>query len=308
MRFVVILLAVLLDGGGSVSQSTRVAGSSVSLTPPTGFSTSARFAGFERADLQASIMVTELPAPFAGITRGMTASGLASRGMTLLASKRMTVDGREALLVHASQQANGADVLKWLLISGDAKASVMIVATFPRSAEAELSDAVRASLLTARWNSATTAAPDPFEGLAFRVTPTRTLKIAGRVNNLLTLTESGSMTQQSVSAAMLFVGTSLAPVKLDDLAGYAEARALKTAQLKGLRISQRASITIDGASGHELVAEGSDVKTGRAVTLYQVMAPEGDGYVLIQGLVASSRAAVMVPEFRQVAQSYRRQR
>ena len=48
-----------------------------------------------------------------------------------------------------------------------------------------------------------------------------------------------------------------------------------------------------------------DTKTGRIVTLYQVVMPERDGYVVMQGLVASSRAAVMLPEFRRVAATFR---
>ena len=34
------------------------------------------------------------------------------------------------------------------------------------------------------------------------------------------------------------------------------------------------------------------------VTLYQVVVPHPQGYVLMQGMVASTRAAAMVPEFR----------
>src|SRR5215218_3813040 len=75
------------------AQAVRVAGTSVTLAPPPGFTPSARFPGFERADLQASIMVTEVPGPMTGLTRGMTAAGLATRGMTLISSERPQVDG-----------------------------------------------------------------------------------------------------------------------------------------------------------------------------------------------------------------------
>jgi hypothetical protein len=64
--------------------------------------------------------------------------------------------------------------------------------------------------------------------------------------------------------------------------------------------------TIDGVAGYELVAEGKDSATGRSVTMYQVVLPDGVGYVLMQGLVASARAAEMVPEFRRVAQTFSR--
>ena len=293
---------LLLIGAGP--QASRVPGSSVSLEPPPGFTASSRFAGFERADLQASIMVTEIPGPFASVTGGMNAAGLATRGMTLIASGRTQVDGKQALLLYVSQSAGGIEYVKWMLSAGDAKGTVMIVATFPKSAEAELGGALRASVLSARWTAA--AAPDPFEGLPFRVAATASLKIAGRMNNLLLMTESGSMQPRGPGSAVFMIGSSVAPVQITDLAGFAEARARQTKQLRNLQISRHGSVTVAGSVAHELIAQGTDQASGRAVALYQVLLPEDGGYVLMQGLVATSRAAAMIPEFRTAAQSYQR--
>jgi len=299
-----VVVFVLLAAAGLFAQAVRVTGTSVALAPPPGFSPSARFPGFERADLQASIMVTEVEGPFAELTRGMTQSGLATRGMTLISSSTPQVAGRRGLLLHVSQSAGGTSFLKWMLVVGDAKASVMIVATFPKSAEVELSEAVKASLLTTELGAA--APQDHFEGLAFRVSSTPTLKIAGRMSNMLLLTESGSMAPQGPQGALFVVGSSLGPADLGDLKTFAETRAKQTKQLKGIRISREGPRTIDGTPAHELVAEGTDLATGRAVTLYQLVLPDGDGYVLMQGMVASARAAVLIPEFRRVADTFRR--
>jgi hypothetical protein len=126
------------------------------------------------------------------------------------------------------------------------------------------------------------------------------------MNNMLLLTESGTMKPQGPNSAMFIVGSSVAPVRIDDLAAFAESRARQTKQLKAIRIAPHGSVTIDGTVAHELIAEGTDQPTGRAVTLYQVLLPEDGGYVLMQGLVASSRGAALIPEFRAVAQSFRR--
>jgi len=306
MHMHLLLTAVLLALSHSPAafQAARVPGSSVTLEPPAGFTASSRFAGFERADAQASIMVTEVPGPFASVTGGMNARGLATRGMTLISSTRREVDGRQGLLLQVSQAANGVEYLKWMLAVGDAKQTTMIVATFPRAAEADLSDSLRAAVLSTRW--AQTSSPDPFEGLPFRITPSTSLKIAGRMNNLLVLSESGSMQPQGPNAALFIVGSSVSPVRIDDLATYAETRARQTKQMNDIRVSRQASVTIAGTVAHELIAEGTDTSTGRAVTLYQVLLPEGGGYVLMQGLVASPRATAMIPEFRRAAQSFSR--
>ena len=305
MRFITPVVVILLHVSPVVAQATRVTGTSVALAPPAGFVPSSRFPGFERADLQASIMVTEVPGPVADVSRGMTADGLATRGMTLISSTRRLVDGRQSLLLKVSQPAGGMTVHKWMVVSGDAKATVMIVGTFPKEYEPAIGDAMRDSLLTARWAVAG-APPDHFEGLSFRVSPTASLKIAGRMSNMLMLTESGRIEPQGPTAAVFVAGTSIAAADLSDLTAFAIARARQTKQLKDLHVSDQAAITIGGEAAYELVAAGTDIATGRRVTLYQVVLPDPQGYVLMQGLVASSRAATMVPEFRKAAQTFRR--
>jgi hypothetical protein len=305
MKLITPIVVILLQVSPAVAQAIRVTGTSVALAPPSGFEPSTRFPGFERADLQSSVMVTEIPGPVAEVSRGMTAAGLATRGMTLISSSTELVDGRRALLLKVSQPAGGMTVHKWMIVSGDTRTTVMIVGTFPKEHEPRIGDAMKDSLLTARWAAA--AAPvDHFEGLSFRVSPTTSLKIAGRMSNMVMLTESGQMGPLGPTAALFVVGTSLAPVDLSDLKAFAAARAGQTKQLRGLRVSEQSATAIGSEAAYELVAEGADIATGRLVTLYQVVLPDRQGYVLMQGMVASTRAATMVPEFRAAAQTFRR--
>jgi hypothetical protein len=305
MRLSITVLVLLLNALPGFAQAVRVTGTSVTMAPPPGFSSATRYPGFERADLQVSIMVTEIPGPVAELTRGMTAAGLATRGMTLLSSTKEIVDGRQALVMKVSQEATGSTVYKWMIVSGTAKTSVMIVGTFPTTYDAEIGDAIKASLLSARWTAAAVP-PDPFEGLPFRIASSPALKIAGRMSNLLMLNETGQMTPQGPDAAIFAVGSSVAAADLGDLKAFSRARAGQTKQLKIVRVLREGSTTIDGVAGYELVAEGADAATGRPVTLYQVVLPDPSGYILMQGLVAPGRAPVMVPEFRKVAQTFRR--
>lgn len=147
---------------------------------------------------------------------------------------------------------------------------------------------------------------DPFEGLPFRIASSPALKIAGRMSNLLMLNETGQMTPQAPDAAIFAVGSSVAAVDLGDIKAFSRVRAGQTKQLTIVRVRQEGSTTIDGVAGYELVAEGADATTGRPVTLYQVVLPDPSGYILMQGLVTPGRATVMVPEFRKVAQTFRR--
>ncbi|MBE0704933.1 MAG: hypothetical protein IH582_17520, partial [Afipia sp.] len=144
----------------------RIRGTRTSLQPPKGFSLADRFPGFQRADVQSSIMVTEIRAPAAEMMKGKTKEGLAARGMTLISSNAEKIGGRQALLLHVAQNAAGAAFLKWMLVTGDQNTSLMIVGTFPKAAEARVGAAIKSAVLTASWTPG--GSTDHFEGLPFR--------------------------------------------------------------------------------------------------------------------------------------------
>jgi hypothetical protein len=286
------------------ADSVRVPGTRTSLQPPTGFSLADRFPGFQRADLQSSIMVSEIPAPVTDMMNGMTKEGLAKKGMTLLSSKAEQVDGRDALLLHVAQTAAGKEFLKWMLVTGDRQTTLLIVGTFPKQAADQVGAAVRSSVLSTSWVPG--RAPDHFEGLPFRVTPTQKLKLAGRMSNMVILTESGTMAPKGPAEALYLIGSSVSDAQVGDLPGFSEARARHTAEVKDLRNLDGRASKVGELAAYELVADGKDAKTGTAMRLYQVIAPEGSQYLIIQGLVGADRAAELLPEFRRITASFRR--
>jgi hypothetical protein len=256
-------------------------------------------------DVQSSIMVTQLPGPASVMKRGMTRPALASRGMTLLASSTAEVDAQDALLLHVQQASSSGDVLKWMLIAGDQTRTVMIVGTYPTAAQAGVGEAIKRSLLSARWGLAVTA-PDAFEGLQFRITPTARLKLAGRVNNLLALTETGTITPSSPDAALYFAGHSIGSIEIGDLRAFSETRLAQTTRTRGITRVTGRLVTLDGLEAYELEALATDARTARPVHIYQVIAPDEGGYFIIQGFVGPARAAAVVPEFRRVTETFQR--
>jgi hypothetical protein len=289
----------------AAAEPVRVPGTGVSLQPPAGFVLAENFPGFQSAEQQASIMVTRMPAPVAEIRKAMTGDMLATRGITLLSSKEETVGGREALLLQIAQSVAGREHLKWMLVTGDPEETVMIVGTYPKSAGEEVGSAIRTALLS---TSVAAAAPsDPFEGLLFRITPTEKLKIAGRVSNMLLLTESGKPGTPGPGEPVYVIGSSIRPGGSGDLKAFSEARARQTEQIRDLANVSGREITMGGLAAYELLADAKDVKSGTAIRLYQVIAPDGDGgYFIVQGLVGAEKAAAMLPEFRRVTESFRK--
>lgn len=301
----VLMVLILVLTLPAVAEPVRVPGTGVSLQPPAGFGLAEDYPGFQSAEQKASIMVTQMPAPVAEIRKAMTKETLATRGITLLSSNEETVGGREALLLQVAQSAAGKDYLKWMLVMGDPKETVMIVGTFPKSAGEEVGAAIRTALLSA---SLAAAGPsDPFEGLLFRITPTQVLKIAGRVSNMLLLTESGKPGTLAPGEPVYVIGSSIRPGGSGDLKAFSEARAKQTEQIRDLENLNGREITLGGLAAYELLADAKDVRTGTAMRLYQVIAPDGDGgYFIAQGLVGAEKAAGMLPEFRRVTESFRK--
>lgn len=297
------LAMALACGSPAGAQSVRVPGTGVRLAPPPHFAAARQFAGFQDPESGASIVVTEIPGPASVVRGGMTREGLASRGMNLIESSAVEVDGADALLLHVTQRSDGADYFKWILVGGSEARTFMIVGTFPED-DSELSDAVRRSILSASWGDAPTR--DLYEGLPFRVEPTRALKLADRMGNLLILTETGRPTGGQPGSPVLVVGSALGEVAIDDLAAFAKDRLKKTDRLRSVHVRGDSAVVVDGMQGRELLADGRDAKDGRTVSVYQLLLSDGTTYYIAQGFVQQSRWKEMLPVFRKVAGSFRR--
>jgi hypothetical protein len=300
-------LALLGLMHAALAAPSLIPGTDVVLQAPPGFTASARFTGFEAADLGASIVVTQLPAPFDTLRQSLDAKGLASRGMTLLEAEDVQLDGQPARLLHLQQQANGQNYLKWMLLSGSPEKTTLTVASYPVASADKLGPALREAVLSQRQDKA--AAQDPLYGLPFRITPAAPLKLAGRVGNMLLLNPAGALPKPGETppeGAIYVIGPSVSQQPIDDLPAFAKARATQTAQLKGLKLTSERPLQLDGLTAYELTGHGSDTKTGEATQLYQVIIRESNAYYIIQGLAKQADGNAL-EAFRQTTASFKRQ-
>jgi hypothetical protein len=288
----------------SAAQPVRVPGTKVTLAPPDGFSVARQYPGFERAEDRASIMVTELPVSAAAMARSMTAPALATKGMTLISASDPVIAGKPARLLHVRQQSPAGEVLKWILVAGDPKTTFMIVGTFTGGGPPGIGESIRLSLLTTSWGGAA-AAPSPFEGLPFRMTPTATLKLARRVSNMLMFTESGTPGTPGATEALYIAGHSIGQGHIGDLRAFSETRARQTTAARGVTNFSGRTLLLEGLDAYELEADASDARSGRAMRLYQVIIPDQTGYFILQGFIRADRAAEIVPEFKALTARFR---
>lgn len=282
------------------AQRVSVPGTRVTLEAPPAFSPARQYAGFEDATRSASIVVNELPAPVTLVTAGLTADGLQSRGITLVSSEQVTIAGRSGQLLQVTQNANGVLYEKWMASFGDESTTIMIVATYPQAVAASLGPELRTAILTAAWNPEVPIDLD--EGLPFRIGESAHLKIQTRVQNTLVLGDPED--DGTATSPVVVVGSSIGTTHVADVEQLARQRLAQTdvVELHGVTGGPK---EVAGLGGYELIGRAKDGDTEQEVSVYQVLLLADDGtYYLIQGIVPESRFAELLPELRQIAESF----
>ena len=291
---------VLCVSPGAEAQVSRVPGTRVSLTPPDGFSPAQQYPGFESNDPAGSIMVTELPVPSAEMIRSMTAPSLAAKSMTLVSAVDIPVNARPARLLHIRQKAGSRELMKWILVAGEAAITFMVVGTYEPSSP-DTGESIRRALLTTQWHS---VSPDPFEGLSFRIKASGKLKLAGRVSNMLMFTESGRPGTPGSTEALFLAGHSIGRGQIGDVKAFAESRAKQTALIKNMTGVTGRQIQIGGLDAYEIEADATDSRNDAPMRFYQVIALDDSGYFILQGVTRRERASAIMPEFRSLTSSF----
>jgi hypothetical protein len=299
-----LFVALVVIASAAFAEPVRVPGTSVTMTPPEGFTLADRFSGFEREDSSASIIVTEIPGPVAELRAGMTQEALAQQGMNILESRQVTAGGRDAFLFHIEQTIRDESLQKWLILTGNESRSIMVVASFRKEDADALGAPLKQSLLALQWNPAEKL--DPLEGLPFRIKETPSLKIAHRVSNVVMLTESGSAATLGPADPVLVVGSSLDNVEIGNVESFSKQRLWQMPQIKDITVLHRKEKTVGGMSAYEMTADAVQQEHGTPLRVYQLIATDRRGYFVVQGFVGRARGDEFVAQFRKVAESLAR--
>lgn len=278
----------------------------IQLRQPEGFGVADSWTGFVQPITKSSVLITNIPGPFAACTAGFTEQQMEKRGWTFLGKQTINVDGMSGILVHFQQPAAGIVFRKWVVAFGDEKGTTIVTAMFPKSRERVLSDRMKSAVLSVR--PATSSPSDRGDDFDFSVESSQELKRAQTIGKTLVYTKDGNLPAKSPKDPLFVVGPSLGQVAVSDRLQYAENRLYQTAHTERISVSSTRYITIDGLKGYEFLAEAIDADSGTPLALYHVMLFDEDSYVLMQGLVGASLRAKYLPEFKSMAHSFRRKR
>jgi hypothetical protein len=303
--FLIVLLVITASPQTKESPATRVVGTRVSLKPPPEFTPSSQFPGYGLEAFSSSIIVTEIAGPFPGVSAGFSdPSALMKKGMSVLNKQVVKVNGQSGLLMQVRQDISVAEFLKWIFVLGDEKESVIITATFPKEFENELSEKMKASILTATWDREKNISPT--EGLNFTVSEKRELKLAKRFINMLAYTKGGVFPDNDVENPFFTVGQSVSKLEIGDTEGFARSRILQTTSVTGIEIEQSSKVIIDNLNGYEMVARGKDKESGQLMVIYQTILFESQSYYIMLGLISSKQKDAYLTTFREMTGSFKR--
>jgi len=283
---------------------TLVRGTRVSITKTDNFTAAPNFSGFVDKLTQASIMVTEMPSPYAATTAGFNEAGLASRAMKLVSKEVVTVGDYPGVLCSVKQTAYGTDFSKWILAFGDKERTIIVTASFPDSAADKLSQSLKQTVLTACYDNKAPA-PDPMADLPFTISGSKTLLMAGRIQNTLLFSPTGKISAIDPKDHSLFlVGQALNDIDIPDKSDFARTRLKMTANLSDVEILSEKDVTVSGMPTREILATGKN-KQGEELFVLQDIAFGGGSYFFLQGIADLAQKEEKAKEFKAIVDSFK---
>lgn len=275
----------------AVLEPIRIPGSRVSLLPLPGFALAETFAGLASPELNASILVVELPAPFAETSGSLSAEGLDSQGIAAIGREETTIAGAPAVIVSFPQTEEGVEFRKWAAIFGNEIESVLLTASYPAELDGDIGAVMKGALLSAAWSPE--AAGDPFESMPFTVAEPLGYKVATRLANSLLLTEGGVLPESGADAPVLLVGYARSPLTAADKKRFAQDRLVATEGLKNPEGAKVEEVEIDGLPAVVIEAAAVDMTSETPIAFYQAILFGEKQHYVIQGSAPAEQAEAL---------------
>ena len=302
-----IIHSVVLFGQNDINnqlttEHKAVDGTKISIVPPNGFTTASNFLGFQQSQSGSSIMVLDIPAPFSEASKGLNKDGLLSQGMTLKESQKLTLNDLPAILIKAEQNAYGNVYTKYILAFGTEEETILINGTFPQNIE-DLNEVLKKSLLTTVYDS--NKKINPFDTVDFEISTEGTdIVFAKSVSNSLIFNRDGKIPSEAKDNASLIIAKAFSKVNILYKKLFAMNR-IRQLPIEIDKIISTEPIEIDGIKDYEIVADGSDKKTGDKEKAYQVILFSDSLYYLIFGS-SQSDFDNNIELFRKLAKTFKR--
>lgn len=279
-----------------------VGGTKVAMIPPQNFIKATAFSGFQQPETNASIMISELPAPYSVLLKNFTAENLKTRGMELLNKEEITFQGQPAVVYKAKQSAQGVLFVKYILVFGDEKGVVMLNGIFPES-EINLEENIKKALYSSIYQKDKVI--NPLDDAPFQIDlEGSNLKFANAISGMLLFTSDGFAPVKSTDKAFFSVGQAISSVIIIDKKQFVLDRLKSLPNGNKIKVESTEEISIDGMPGYTINAWDEDDQ-GKKELVYQTILFVDNTYYIMVGL-ASNDFEKYSERFKKVAQTFKR--
>lgn len=276
---------------------------------PEGFHRATEWTGLD-TDGDAAVTLLDIDAPMDAAAAGMSKEMLQAAGITLLQSEAGEAGGQRKVTVKATQEIEGITFEKWLVAIGDDK-STMVICAYPIE-QSDAYEAICRKIVESVRPLKGGATPREEAGLVgdvvgFSLAEPKLLKLTRLLNLTQIFTSDGKLPVKSPADPLLVAARLSQGTKMGDVAAYAEERLRQTAETEILSTETIETGTADpNWRTCEIVATARDKKSGHPLVVYQKLFVAPDASYLVQGLVGAERREEMLPEFRRMAEGFRR--
>jgi hypothetical protein len=283
--------------------SERVTGTQIVIDPPTYLEPAKQFSGYVDEEYGTSIMIAEIPGPINEVMKGMNKKGFANKGVTLLSTEDIKLGNDSAKLMKLSQTAYELDFTKWMVLLGDDTKSIIIAASFQTELSSEVSDKLKKTILTSRWERGSKI--DFFEGLTFKVDETKSLKIANKMGNALILTKDGLFPIENKKSPYAIIAASYSNTyEIKSRANYARERLMKSDGFTNIEVIDQSQTKVNNLNGEIILAKALDIKSNTWKYIHFSMLFNDDSYYIIQSIAELEEQKLIESEFQSLLASF----
>ena len=299
-----ILFLILLGSWVlNANAAERVNGTQIVIEPPTFLEPAKQFSGYVDEEYGTSIMITEIPGPINEVTKGMTKEGFASKGVTLVSTADIKLGKDPAKLLKLYQTAYELEFTKWMLVFGDNTKSIIITATFQTDLSEEVSNKLKETILTARWERDSKV--DFFEGLTFKVDETKSLRFAKKMGNAILLTRDGAFPVADKNAPYSIVAASYSKTYgINERSNFARERLMKSEGFTKIEVLSQNQSKANNLNVEVLLAKALDVKSNTWKFIHFSMLFSDDSYYIIQSIAELKEKETIENEFKLLLASF----
>lgn len=278
-QFVIISLSLLLGLTSLQAQEEKeiVAGTRVSIYPPTGFTKGQNFTGYQKGET-AIINVMDLDGGnFYSNAARFTKENFEAKGITVLGFEALIIDGYPAKYVKMQGDPNTISIN---MVFGDSSFSVMLMGVYPSDKE-DIGEEIKQSILSASYTKDLKV--DPFATAFFSLDDSDSqLKFSQANTNLFVYTINGETENNDGKPIMLVL-----PLPNDNSSTPKQTSESMITELQGRGLSNveyisSGNTTINGYQAYELLVKGTINEISTNILVQTIIS--GDNQIVIQGL------------------------